>query len=1016
MGSEFYDLGSDLEIPGLEAILEYGDADRVANNSIPNALKINDHARLERVRITQLDGLHDDPEAAETRSPNASRNGERAGLMFYRGRTLGLTGRVEAGNLRAMRQWWRKLRSQFGTVERDLLIHPPGEITSYKNEIWSTDILGWESSVTTVAGTTPTRASFTDGTLTGIESSWTNSTAITNGIQLRFNSIAWNGQDVWMTALAAASAAAASATSVSLRLLITYSDSTTSEVVVATQSSPVTGTYYLLTSRLLASNSAFYNAVSIQPTLRLSTPATNGTYTLRMARVTTALVGSDEASPLGYFGGETPGFEWEGTPTQSRSYGPGYLINQIDDPNCETDAGWANDSTSGATVDTDGVVNKAWPGGGQSSNVWAIHNPNTTFRTLAIRSPATLSDPNLFVVSGHRTYRAHVKLRVLASYTTGVLYIVWLNKAGTIISNSVVDQFDALTSGGSAYEVELDGMGTAPDLAQRAYIRIAGLTASNTASDALSLYVSEPRFYDCSDYDPDPDSIEFDSTMDQSHGLVTYTPTFVGTDLTLTPNGARRRIPRPYLLRDARKTSDMKAPEQQTRNRAWRDFSMSLRSSDPRVYVFDERHNIFKLSGSPQVFTTDASVLTPLNTAPVPVPVNFLNDGSANLTGFGWTTGATAPAAGGGTHPNGGVGHHTWLSPSGGTNFNARPSGDLLTRYYTSALGYTYTNPRVVLGCAPCGIFKDNVGVSGTHRGNALQSSTVYTNSSSILLKRVSSTTWLELRWNATAKAFWDNSVGVTSPYTFELWCSHNSSGTLTTTRLAFWDYSYVDPSTVWNIPFDPRATPMWLVAFLDTSNTVTMQLWDAYPSDFNPSSMIEQNTFTLPSGLLSVIGSAVAGNTGWILKTSAALNSTGWASTAPSPPFIHYFEERRADVPIQSTLIPVIGDVDTPQKIQLRGNMLDPFLTMVVPTEDGGTESAQARFDGTIFDFDPVTVNLNDGSVTFSDGSNAYIKLLPGSRFLNLRPGTNIIELSASDWDTTIPAHAVVSWRDALI
>src|SRR4051812_31264814 len=90
--ARLYVYGSGLEVPGLEAVIEYGDSGSVLHGEIPGALKINDKEDLTRVRLNQIDGLHDDPDGRDSRSPSAGRHGERAGQMVYGGRTIGLTG------------------------------------------------------------------------------------------------------------------------------------------------------------------------------------------------------------------------------------------------------------------------------------------------------------------------------------------------------------------------------------------------------------------------------------------------------------------------------------------------------------------------------------------------------------------------------------------------------------------------------------------------------------------------------------------------------------------------------------------------------------------------------------------------------------------------------------------------------------------------------------------------------------------------------------------------------------
>jgi hypothetical protein len=55
----------------------------------------------------------------------------------------------------------------------------------------------------------------------------------------------------------------------------------------------------------------------------------------------------------------------------------------------------------------------------------------------------------------------------------------------------------------------------------------------------------------------------------------------------------------------------------------------------------------------------------------------------------------------------------------------------------------------------------------------------------------VSATTWLELRYNSAnwiAMNLSQTPPTTTAPYSLELWCSHNTAGTLVTTRLDGWD------------------------------------------------------------------------------------------------------------------------------------------------------------------------------------------------------------------------------------
>jgi len=195
-----YVTGSGLEVPGLEAVLEYGDSSKIAADAIPGAMRINDRSVLEQVRCSSITGLHDDPDGRDTRQSRSDQHGEDAGLMFYGGRTIGLTGEARAGSIPAMRDVWRRFRSQFGTAERDLLIHPLGEVKSYTNSLpnprFSKDVQDWtyESSGGTTSGITAT----TDGDLTVGQIAMTSlpSGQFFGAVSGELGAVAWDGQDV----------------------------------------------------------------------------------------------------------------------------------------------------------------------------------------------------------------------------------------------------------------------------------------------------------------------------------------------------------------------------------------------------------------------------------------------------------------------------------------------------------------------------------------------------------------------------------------------------------------------------------------------------------------------------------------------------------------------------------------------------------------------------------------------------------------------------------------------------
>jgi hypothetical protein len=383
-----YQYGSGLEVPGVEAVFEYGDASRFAHGGIPGALRLNDRSLPDQIRVTELSGLHDDPDVGDSRTDRAGHWGERAGLLVPRGKTLGLTGHVRAGNVPRMRDLWRHMRSQFGRAEQDFVIHPPNETTHYMNEVWSDHLDNWSAGVS--GGTISIFTTFTDIFMNGLSETATMTGA--GALQILGATVLdahgnpggglmapWAGEDVWMTAIVRPHAAAATVTSISLAVMSLYYDPLhLDQTVVAvtpmtgtgTIASPGTGAYYLLYGRMSPSTTPFPRTNFVLPVVVMNTPATIGTYTLRIGRLALALLDSSEDSPAGFFDGTIPGFEWVGAP--GKSVGPGYSVNQAHDTLGETTSGWGDASTFGAVADIAGATTYSWPGDGKTSSAWTL--------------------------------------------------------------------------------------------------------------------------------------------------------------------------------------------------------------------------------------------------------------------------------------------------------------------------------------------------------------------------------------------------------------------------------------------------------------------------------------------------------------------------------------------------------------------------------------------------------------------------------------------------------------------
>jgi hypothetical protein len=1036
MATDLYTPPTNLEVPGLEAIIEYGDASKAKRDRIPGAMLINDHSHVDRVRVTQMDGLHDDPEGSETRTPNPDRHGERAGNMLYRGRTVGLTGRVEAGNIGAMRNNWRRFRGQFGTTERDLLVHHPFEVRALVNEVLNpslaVDSSFWDAPVASVGSTASAlTGGVTDGimkvgsmTITGAPGA---ATLRTTGSLVGADNAPvvseWSGEDVWITVrIKSHSSSGGTVTSLALGLAQwTYiSPGSLSSVLSAYASvvTPASGTWQTLTFRV--------PATAIPPAATHVTPyvvaaVSAGTHTVHFYRCAAVLLDPAEPSPSAYFDGDTSGFSWTGLPSRSTSIGPTHAQNKIDDPRFEKLtpgsrllSRWTS-SSGVATYAPAPTRSSRWSGDHVDGSLYVKATKiATSSAPFGVVAKDALGNA-YYSAEASRIYRFAARLNVLQNTAGGGLNltIIFLNEAGSAISTFTSD---VVTLGEGDYSV----MATAParTVAVQALVQVTG---STTAGSVLEFYLSDPCFVDITDWDPGD---------------------FFGVGDAAEEVGNYRRIPRPFLLAKVRKTSDMKAPEQQSRSRAWRDFTMSLRASDPRIYCLDRRRRSYELplKSLVKIAMQNPSSFT-LHAAPAAVPTGATYEGQnlpTGINGVRWTNFSRppgTPGSGSGITPYGGVNLDLWTDRSGSAlaNLVDRPTNPIIARFYRSLEGYTYTEPRVIAGCSPVAqavsiayTFAVDSNAYGYASVYASPPTVRYSNDATVLLKRVNSTTWLELRWKALSNARMNAiqlPVGATQtpsgsqPWAFELWCSHNASGTLTTTRLATWDYTHGTPI---NVPFDPGSEKAYLdVSLVD--DLVTWSLWvGAYPAPLNSTldspHKVESGSYAIPSGLAAVVGSAVAGQAGFSMKVDNAPNDSGaykWPYTAANPPFVHYLRFSNAADVAPTVEVPVIGDSDTAPEIVLNGLMIDPVVSVQAPREDGSYDSFSIFLEGTVDEGDQLTIG--NGKIVDRTGNNRYGMLRPGSRVPMLQPGINYATLSAIDWNESLSENMSLTWRDAL-
>lgn len=104
----FYELGDRGSIPrGLEAVWEF------------NGLIMNDRRRPDRFFIESIDGI-DDADVRDDREDNPDRDGDTPFNPLYGGRTITITGQVEAGSMNKLRAMSQAIRTAFIDLSVDL--------------------------------------------------------------------------------------------------------------------------------------------------------------------------------------------------------------------------------------------------------------------------------------------------------------------------------------------------------------------------------------------------------------------------------------------------------------------------------------------------------------------------------------------------------------------------------------------------------------------------------------------------------------------------------------------------------------------------------------------------------------------------------------------------------------------------------------------------------------------------------------------------------------------------------
>lgn len=121
--TDLYLPGSGLAFPGgIECPLEY------------NGLIFNTIHTVDKIRVQKIDGLAD-ADVRDSRDVNPSSDGETPGNAFYGGRTLVLSGRIEAGTLNKLRDMQMALRIAFSSLVEKPLIFRVGLATFTEGDV-----------------------------------------------------------------------------------------------------------------------------------------------------------------------------------------------------------------------------------------------------------------------------------------------------------------------------------------------------------------------------------------------------------------------------------------------------------------------------------------------------------------------------------------------------------------------------------------------------------------------------------------------------------------------------------------------------------------------------------------------------------------------------------------------------------------------------------------------------------------------------------------------------------------
>lgn len=301
-------------------------------------------------------------------------------------------------------------------------------------------------------------------------------------------------------------------------------------------------------------------------------------------------------------------------------------------------------------------------------------------------------------------------------------------------------------------------------------------------------------------------------------------------------------------------------------------------------------------------------------------------------------------------------------------------------RYYYSA--FTYQRPNVKLLALP-----NPVGGNMT-----LFASSLWPSASGILLKRTSTTNYIMIRWHTVT------TYTLGSWHDLEIVVNNTGGGEVIRASVSNGSLFY---------------QPALLISWLDANNVVHAQIVDpnAGAGHFDPTTgtitynSLLSTSYQLNAGEITALGAGVAGAAGIV----QVLTSNNWQHGDSVSGAVCKYTATRDDIAPASSSAVVLGDVDTPPRLRLGGDVVNPLVTISTP--DGISSSVQ--FVDTFAQTNPVFVDFDQGTIIDSTGANRFSGVQSGSSMRNLQPGVNIVTVQADNWTNGVQ-HALVWWRDA--